>query len=170
MKCLLCGKEYIALGVHLRHKHQVDPVDYREEFGLLKTAPLVDDSLSKQISDSATMRMKDPEYKEYMSDICRRNAKKNIGTTPSEMSKAGREKLSKRNKEANELYLKKKAPLVEKILRDKKTLLDVRNQTGMGREGVKRIVSMGLATYNKKDALIIGTHRRVQSRLNNKKQ
>ena len=79
MKCLLCNKNYINLGVHLRHKHQVDPNDYKEEFGILKTTPLVDKELSEHMSKKAKLRLLDDDYREEITQRCLKIAKNNIG-------------------------------------------------------------------------------------------
>lgn len=170
MECLLCGGNYINLGVHLRHKHHADPDDYRNEFCLMKTTALVDKELSDRMRKSAKARMLDPNYKSTMQSICLENARKNIWVTPSEMSIAGKEKLSKRNKEAHSKRLYKLAPVVNKILTEKRTIVDVRREIGMGRDAVMKIVSKGLAAYDKKSALIIGTKRRVESRMKNRNE
>lgn len=153
MKCQLCGKEYIALGVHLRHKHHVDPDDYRDEFGILRTTPLVDDDLSQHISESAKRRMLDADYKAEVQERCRQNAANNKGRPAPGMTRAGKAALAKRNTEANDKYLKRQAPAVADVLRKKKTFLDVRRELGVGDVAAKKIVAMGLAGYEKKTAI-----------------
>ena len=167
MKCLICGREYINLGVHLRHKHAIDPDDYREEFGILRVAPLVDAESSRHLSDSAKRRLKDPEYKSEMAAICKANAAANIGTARV-MSKAGKEALAKRNIDANKKYLQKQAPVVAKILSEKKTFIDVRRAIGMGHSAAKKIVAMGEASYSPDISALVATQRRIASRQRNK--
>ena len=166
MECLLCGKNYINLGVHLRHKHHADPADYKEQFGLMKTMPLVDADLSEHISKSAKRRLLDPDYRREVTERCLVNAKNNIGVPPGEMSNAGRNKLSKRNAETHAERLAELAPVVASILEEKKTILDVRRGIGMGRNAVLKIVKSGKANYRKDVALAVGTQRRVASRMN----
>jgi len=168
MKCLICGKNYINLGVHIRRKHKVQLNDYRQEFHLLKTTPLVDESLSLHISNQAKIRLLDDDYKKELVVRCKENAKKNIGRQSYELSSLAKENLSKRNKENNLERLKKLSPKVKKILEEDKTLLAVRVKMGMGRDAVLKIVNLGLADYDKEIALQIGIKKRVKSRLNNK--
>ncbi len=97
MKCRICGREYIALGVHVRRRHQIDPDDYRDEFGILRTAPLVDDELSEIISVSAKDRMKDDDYKAEMIEKCKKNGAARKGKKGYGMTKQGKDALSKRN-------------------------------------------------------------------------
>ena len=130
MKCELCGRQYIALGVHLRHKHAVDPDDYREEFGILRTAPLVDEDLSAHLSAGAKRRLQDGDYKAEVQARCRANANANKGKPAPGMTRAGKAALAKRNSEANAEYLKQQAPKVASVLREKKTMLDVRRELG----------------------------------------
>jgi hypothetical protein len=168
MKCELCGRQYIALGVHLRHRHAVDPDDYREEFGILRTTPLVDEDLSAQLSAGAKRRLQDDEYKAEVQARCRDNADANKGKPAPGMTRAGKAALAKRNAEANAEYLRQQAPKVAKVLREKKTMLDVRRDLGMGREAAKKIVAMGEAAYSKEVAAVVATQRRVASRLRNR--
>ena len=39
--CLLCGKAYAALGVHLATKHKLTSDEYREQFGIPLYQPLM---------------------------------------------------------------------------------------------------------------------------------
>lgn len=164
---MLCGKDYINLGVHLRHKHKMSPSDYKEDFGLMKTTALVDKELSDHISKSIKTRLLDPDYKAELTEICRLNSKKNIGRK-NEMSFAGKANLSARNAENHKKRLLSLAPVVDKILREKKTLTDVRKEIGMGAPAVKKIIAMGKAVYDLDIALAVGTERRIASRAKNK--
>lgn len=159
MKCELCGRQYIALGVHLRHKHSVDPDDYREEFGILRTTPLVDEDLSAHLSAGAKRRLQDDDYKAEAQARCRENANANKGKPAPGMTRAGKAALAKRNAAANDEYLRQQAPKVAKVLIEKKTMLDVRREIGMGREAVKKIVTMGLAYYDKREAVATAMQR-----------
>lgn len=150
MKCELCGKDYIALGVHLRHKHQVAPADYREEYGLMKTTPLVSDDLSKQLSAGAKARLLDPDYLLETQERCRANAK--LTKPPFEMSEAGKQRLANVNMDNNRQYLKGKASPVANIIANEKTAVDVRRRIGMGANAVKAITAMGLAAYDVDEA------------------
>ena len=168
MKCELCGRQYIALGVHLRHKHAVDPDDYREAFGILRTTPLVDQELSSHLSAEAKRRLQDDDYKAEAQARCRNNARSQKGKPTYGMTQAGRAALAKRNTARNEEYLKNQAPTVAKILFEKKTLLDVRREIGMNDRATKKIIAMGQASYNKDVAMLVATQRRVAKRLSNK--
>lgn len=152
MKCELCGRQYIALGVHLRHKHHVDPDDYREEFGILRTAPLVDDELSEKISASAKRRMQDEDYKAEFQAICRKNAEAKKGKPAPGMTRAGKAALAKRNTEANAEYLKSRAPEVAKILGEKKTMRDVAKALGVGPKAGKKMAAIAGVEYSKASA------------------
>ena len=97
MKCNICGREYIALGVHVRHKHQTDPDDYRDEFGILRTTPLVDEELSEIIRALAKNRMKDEDYKSEMTEKCKKNGASRKGKKGYGMTPQGKAALSERN-------------------------------------------------------------------------
>ena len=167
MECLLCGKNYINLGVHLRHKHHADPADYKEQFGMMKTTPLVDVELSEHISKSAKRRLLDPDWLAETTARCKENAAKNIGKPPAEYSQAGRDKVADRNRKTHAQRLDKLAPVVAEILRTKKTILDVRRDIGMGSNAVMKIVKMGKAVYSKDVARIVGTERRELAKIEN---
>ena len=164
MKCELCGRDYAALGVHLRRKHAVDPDDYRDDFGILRTTPLVDEDLSARFRAGAVRRLQDEEYRKELQEQIRKVIAANKGAPHPGMSRAGKAALAKRNTEAASNYRRERADKVAEILRDKKTMLDVRRELGMGREAVKKIVAEGYAEYDKVAAKDVATQRRQASR------
>lgn len=139
MKCEICGREYVSIGVHLRHKHKVDPDAYREEFGILRTTPLVDKELSVHLSGKAKQRLQDDDYRAETAEQCRANAAANKGRPAAGMTRAGKAALAKRNTASNATYLQAQAPAVAGVLREKKTLLDVRKALGTGPTAAKKI-------------------------------
>jgi DNA invertase Pin-like site-specific DNA recombinase len=141
VECKLCGREYVALGVHLRHKHAVDPDDYREEFGILRITPLVDLELSMHLSAAAKRRLLDSTYREETVARCRANIEANKGKPSSGMTKAGKEKLADRNRKVNVTYLRDLAPKVIRVLGKKKTVSDVCAALGTSPLVVKKILA-----------------------------
>lgn len=148
MKCELCGRQYIALGVHIRHKHGIAPNDYRDEFGILRTTPLVDEDLSANMRFHAFRRLQDGDYKAEVQERCRKNTEANRGRALSEMTRAGKAALAKRNKDANDKYLRSKAPMVAKVLREKKTLRDVAKELGCGHIAAKKMARLEGVEYS----------------------
>ena len=155
MKCNICGRQYVALGVHLRHKHKIAPADYKEEYGMLLATPLVDEWLSARLSTNMTNRLKDPEYKAELVETCLLNAKKNIGHVGREMTQAGKESISRADKARNERYLTKNADAIAHVLREKGTMLDVRKATGSGPEAAKKMAKIAGVEYSAESAKII---------------
>ena len=155
MKCEICGKQYIALGVHLRHKHKIDPDDYRQEFGLLMATPLADDWLCERIRESQISRLKDPEYKSEVTERCLSNAKANIGKPGAGMTRAGKESIAASDKVRNEAYLAKQSDVVAKVLMEKGTMLDVRKVTGSGPTAAKKMAAIAGVKYTKESAKIV---------------
>lgn len=154
MKCNICEKEYINLGVHVRRKHKVLPRDYKEEYGILLATPLVDSWLSERMSESQCERLKDPEYKAEATEQCRSNAMKNVGKPGAGMTRAGKESVARSDKVRNQKYLEKQAVIVAKVLREKGTMLDVRRATGTGpTAGLKMAKIAGIA-YTRESAKI----------------
>lgn len=159
MKCELCGRQYVALGVHLRHGHQVDPDDYREEYGLLKSEPLVDSDLSEHLSRTAKERLEsDPEYAVELKERCRALSATGVATK-AVLSTEGRRRLGERNKSRNDAYLRSKGPAVAAALNQEKTLRGVCDSLKMSSATVQKIVASGQATYNLEDALQVGKDR-----------
>lgn len=152
MKCELCGRQYIALGVHLRRKHSVDPDDYREEFGILRTTPLVDEDLSALLIAGAKRRLQDDDYKAEVQAICRKNADAKKGKPGPGMSRAGKAALAKRNTEANEKYLKQHAPEVARVLMEKKTMRDVAKALSIGPTAGNKMAAMAGIEYTAQSA------------------
>ena len=155
MKCNICGRNYVALGVHLRHKHKVSPAEYKEEFGMLMATPLVDPWLSERLSSSVNERLKDPVYKNEVSERCRENASKNVGGPGTYMTKAGRESIARSDGIRNDAYLKRQSEVVSTVLAEKGTMLDVRRQTGSGPTAAKKMAKMAGVQYSVESAKII---------------
>ena len=148
MKCMICGRHFVALGVHLRRKHAVSPDDYRDEFGMLRTAPLVDEELSAQLRSSALGRLKDAEYLDEVQRRCRENAQRNTGKPHPGMSKAGRENLSERNADANKAYLLAKSGEAGAHLKSSVVMLDAMRATGSARNTVMKAASIAGVAYD----------------------
>lgn len=155
MECKICGKNYIALGVHLKRKHKIDPVDYKEDHGMLLATPLVDDWLSERIRTSQYTRLKDPEYKAEIAEKCRENARKNIGKPGAGMTRAGKESIARSDKARNEKYLQDQSAIVAKVLLEKGTMLDVKKATGSGVVAAKKMAKMAGIDYSKESAKAI---------------
>lgn len=152
MKCLICGKEYKALGVHIRLKHAVDPDDYRDEFGILRTTALVDEDLSEYLSAKAQFRLTDDEYRATVTERCKSNAEANKGKPSPEMTRQGREALASRNKDRNRRYIADVAPEIAAILREKMTIQDVRRATGSSRDVALKVASQLATGYSVESA------------------
>ena len=104
MKCNICGREYVALGVHIRLKHQIDPDDYRDEYGILRTTPLVDPDLSDAIRKSANARLLDEDYRQECVEACKANGAAMRGKPGFGMTKQGKEALANRNAARDKVY------------------------------------------------------------------
>lgn len=152
MKCNICKREFVALGVHLRHKHKIDPAEYKEEYGMLLATPLVDGWLSERISASQLSRLKDLDYKAEVTERCRINSQNNIGKPSAGMTNAGKKSIAKKNTEQNKLYLARQTATVAGVLREKRTLLDVRKMTGTGASAAKKIAVLAGITYTRDSA------------------
>lgn len=171
MKCELCGKEYRSLPNHLRRTHEVAPEDYREAYGILKGVPLVDLDVSEAIRRSINSRLQDPEYRQTMTEICMQNAR-NLKISlagKSSLGKAGAASLAEHRKHQNEKYVKSKALIVAAILDAKKTIEDVRRDSGISPAVVKKILALGLATYSRRDSGIESAKRSLATKRKNAK-
>lgn len=148
MKCMICNKDYIALGVHIKLAHKCDLDVYRDDFGLMRTAALVDDDLSRRISKAAKERLMDPDYKQEIMQRMRSDAFVKSGKHYYGMSKAGKENLALRNKKRGDEYLEGIAGEVKKILDECGTMIDVTRKLGVGRETVLKLIGMGKVQYD----------------------
>ncbi len=155
MKCNICGKEYIALGVHLRHKHKVSPAEYKEEYGMLLATPLVDDWLSARLKSSQQDRLKDPDYKAEVTERCLANSRNNVGKPSAGMTLAGKESIAKKNTAQNERYLAKQTTIVADVLREKGTLHDVRKTIGTSSPATKKIAKLAGVSYTRESAKVV---------------
>lgn len=154
MKCEICGKNYIALGVHVVVKHGVSTEDYREEFGLMKTAPLVDADLSDHMSKMAklTFAARGIDEQGEIRERCKANAKnQDAGRT---MSDAGKIALAGRSRERNKIYLTSRANEVTEALKENKSYASVRKQLGIGRNAVLGMRNLGLVKYDAQEAKV----------------
>jgi hypothetical protein len=169
MKCLVCGAEYINVGVHAKRKHGLTADEYRLEFELLLTQPLIDEELSAHLRKAALRRLDDPEYKDVVSARMAAIATASKGTNKSTVvTKARTEAHAARNTRQNTEYLKSRAAEVQAVIDQGNTILDVRRQLGMGADAVKRMMSLGLVTYSYEEGAKIAAARRVAARQNNK--
>lgn len=169
MKCLICGKNYIALGVHIRLKHKIDPADYKEEFGMMKTTPLCDADLSEHMRKNLKQRLLDPDYLAESIARCKENRFNRVDKPPIIQSQASKNKLIERNKKRFADRLDKLIPIVVEILKTKKTVIDVCRDIGMGQHTVKKIINSGKAEYSVEEARRIGHERRALTMANKNK-
>ncbi len=140
MRCLICGKDYRALGVHIRHKHHVSPEEYKQEFGLLKVTPLAETEIRDALRASQKQRLLDPEYLEQLRQQCASNSAKPSNMKGS-MSAAGRAAVAKRDIERNEKYLAECSSKVISSFQVHGTILPVAHELGMSFSAVKRILN-----------------------------
>ena len=145
MKCLICGGEYVNLGVHAKHKHGLLADEYRLEFGLLMTQPLVDAELSEHLSRMARIGIAaSPGRKADLARRCRENAALALGgKLDSRFTEASRAAIAKSNVRRNDDYIRKIAPGVKMILATQKTKLDVTRLLGVGAGAIGRAVGVG---------------------------
>ncbi len=141
MKCLVCGLSYINVGVHAKHKHGLTADEYRFEFGLKMSTPLVDNELSERLSKSMIARLKDDAYLKEQQHKCKENASKNIGRKwKNDLTHDARTALVESHKRRNDAYLESKRKEVEAIYQEKRTLIDIRKQIGMSPIAAKKIL------------------------------
>ena len=153
MICLICGKNYISVGVHAKHKHGITADEYRHQFGMMKTTPLVDDDLSLHLSRTAriTFATRDRDEQEEIRERCRDNRAKH-GCPKGAMSDAGVAALGSRNKARNEAYLGGKSGAVAAVIEGSSFALDARRELGVGHSAVVAMARAGLISYDRDKA------------------
>lgn len=141
MKCLVCGREYVNLGVHTKHKHGLTADEYKMEFGLLMTQPLVDPDLSEHLSRMAKIGMvADPSRKAKFAQQCRENADQNRGgKLESRFNEASRQSIARSNVRRNEKYIESITPAIAAIVGKEKTGLAVQRTLGVSHQVFKRV-------------------------------
>lgn len=147
MKCEVCGRDYVALGVHVKHKHGITAREYKVQFGMLMTQPLVDSDLSEHLSRAAIRRMTDPEEHAICAELCRMNAATMKGKKlDCEFGPAARARIASSNSSRNDAYLRTMAPKVSKLIDAGGAINDVKGCFGMGGAAVRRMIEMGLVS------------------------
>ncbi len=145
LKCAICGGEFWALGVHVKHKHGICAKDYKTEYGLLLTQPLVHQEISESLRDSMQRRLTDPEYKAEVTERCQENAKSNKGKrVESSPSPAAAELLALRNKARNEKYLGSMADKVQEALDRTGFISHAARELQMGPQTIRAMAQRGL--------------------------
>lgn len=150
LRCAICGECFWALGVHVKHKHGICAKDYKAEFGLLMTTPLVHSEISEALSSSQRIRLADPEYKSEVTERCQENSQKNKGKKAPGTSQAARELLIQRNKNRNETYLRSKAAQVQEALDKVGFVSHAAKELGMGISTINGMALRGLVTISKR--------------------
>jgi len=150
LRCAICGQCFWALGVHVKHKHGICAKDYKAEFGMLMSSPLVHSELSEAISQSARIRLSDPAYKAEVSERCIENSQKNKGKKRTGTSQAASELLAQRNKSRNEAYLHSRVAEVQEALDRIGYVAHVARELGMGIATINGMAARGLVFIKKR--------------------
>ena len=149
LKCAICGGEFWALGVHVKHKHGICAKDYKTEYGHLLSKPLVHSEISAALSDSAKRRLLDPDYKREVVERCKGNAEANKSKPGHKSSEAARDLLRLRNTARNEEYLQSIAARVQASLDKTGFLSRTARELGMAFSTVSGMAKRGLVTTPK---------------------
>lgn len=154
MKCIVCGRDYVNVGVHAKRRHGLTADEYRVEFGLLMTAPLVDKALSEHLSRMAKIGMKaDPSRKEMLAERCRTNAAAALGKKiDSRFTTASKQRIAESNARRNDAYLERVSSVVNATIRSGGTSIDVRRMHGVSHAVVKKLHARGVVQYSVNDA------------------
>lgn len=131
----------------MKHKHGICAKDYKAEFGMLLTSPLVHEEISQAIRESAKRRLDDPDYMAEVVERCKENSKANKGMRLESMrSEAAIELLVKRNKERNDKYLLSMAEKVQEALNRTGFMSHVARELNMGVETIRGMAKRGLVS------------------------
>jgi hypothetical protein len=152
LKCAICGDHFWALGVHVKHKHGICAKDYKAEYGLLLTSPLVHPEISEAISASAKRRLSDPDYRDEIAERCKENSKANQGKRGQSMhSPAAVESVALRNKSRNDKYLSSMAAKVQEALYRTGFVSHVARELHMGAQTIRGMAKRGLVSIPQMD-------------------
>lgn len=159
MKCLVCGKNYIAVGVHAKHKHGLTANEYRREFGLKLSQPLVDTDLSEHLSRMQRNLLRvDPERKSRCVERCLENAAKCIGTsTPRpDLPTISRSCIAGSNTRRKLAYYEEKKDEVARAYLIHGSVHHARASIGMSGTTMKAIMTLSGVTHNKDMSKALG--------------
>ena len=147
MLCLICGGNYINLGVHVQKKH-MSCNDYRRKFNIQLTTPLADKTLCESLSVSALQRLEDPEWLAECTKRCNENKGRRTKVVLPEISK---KHLIDINKKTGESYRNRMIP----ALRDD-------YMTGMTPKAIQRKHGVAPATLKDWERMGLLPKRRLQ--------
>lgn len=156
LKCAICGEEFWALGVHVKHKHGICAKDYKTEYGHLLSKPLVHSEISAALSDSAKRRLLDPDYKREVVERCKGNAEANKSKPGHRSSEAAKELLRLRNTARNEEYLQSIAARVQASLDKTGFISRTARELGVAFSTVSGMAKRGLVTVPKGRNRLVG--------------
>lgn len=145
MKCLICHKNYINLGVHVKRKH-MSCDEYRREFNLPLGTPLADKELCELFSVSALQRLKDPVWLEECSQRMKGIAKENTGkkTGPLNLPEISKRRLMEMNKQTGESYRAQMVPVIKDDYMAGMTPIEIRRKHGVAPMTLQDWVRRGL--------------------------
>ncbi len=135
MKCLICGKDYVNLGVHVQKKH-MPCNDYRRKFNIPFGTPLADKELCDSLSVSALQRLEDPEWLAECRKRCHENKDKgkkgSLNPPP-----ASKKHLIEMNKKTGENYRSKMIPALQEDYMAGMTPKAIQKKHGVAPETLK---------------------------------
>jgi len=127
MKCLICGKNYINLGVHVKKKH-MPCNEYKIKFNIPLSVALADKALCDSLSISAKQRLEDPEWLEACTKRCSENKGSRNKVKLPDISK---KHLITMNKEKGESYRARMIPTIMDDYMGGLTPIEIRRKHGV---------------------------------------
>lgn len=145
MQCKICNKNYRNLGVHVQKKHMPCD-DYKREFNIPLTTPLMDADLRELFSVSASQRLENPAWREQCMSACAANSKavkgKKLG--PRDLPPASKKHLIEMNKKTGESYRQHMAPIVRVDYMAGLTPMEIHRKHGVCGQTLRDWVRAGL--------------------------
>lgn len=145
LECMICKGKYWALGVHVKHKHGISASDYKREFGLLASTPLVHEEISEAAKASIHRQLSNPDRREEMRQICIKNAGQKYASGGGWMGSAGKAKITESNRRRNDAYLLSVKDKVQKYIDEEwVSYKKARQDLKMSHATIKKMILLGL--------------------------
>jgi hypothetical protein len=142
MICLICGKNYINLGVHVNKKH-MDCKEYKYMFNIPLTTPLAEKELCDSLSVGALKRLESTEYLDSLKKRCVENSK--IAPRGKvKLPASSKKHLIEMNRKTGECYRKKMIPIIKNDYMEGMTPIAIQRKHGVSPCTLKDWQTLGL--------------------------
>lgn len=145
MKCMICGKEYKHLGIHVQKAH-MSCDEYRRKFNIPLLLPLVDPEISERLSNKMLERLTNPAFRKEAIKQCKKNGGVIKGTKRGtlRLPKISSERIAATQKKTAEYYKRRKIPDILADYKNGLTPTEIVRKHGVAAQTLKNWEAAGL--------------------------